>query len=154
MTRVADARGRQPGPRWRCPDARSVPEKPGKLAAWLAERGAAFYLEMLLSGSQQVRPPGPLPDSAVHLAADEHHRVGGQQVSANQGTSTCRSWCFSGFAQTGLAPAPAHPGGIASPPANGRHSRTPRWGQRESRERGMLRPTPTGRGAQVISAAW
>jgi hypothetical protein len=55
-----------------------VPELRGKLAAWLAERGAAFYLEMLLAGSQQVRPPGPLPDSALHLAAAEHHRVAGE----------------------------------------------------------------------------
>lgn len=78
MPRVEDARGREPGPRWRCPDARSVPELRGKLAAWLAERGAAFYLEMLLAGSQQVRPPGPLPDSALHLAAAEHHRIGGE----------------------------------------------------------------------------
>ncbi|TDC79884.1 hypothetical protein [Actinomadura sp. 7K507] len=78
MTRAQDAQGREPGPRWRCPDARRVPELRGRLAAWLAERGGAFYLEMLLAGSQQIRRPGPLPDSAAQLAADEHRRVCGE----------------------------------------------------------------------------
>jgi hypothetical protein len=65
---------------WRCSDPKRLPELWGKLASWLAKRGAAFYLEALLAGSQQVRPPGPLAASATQLAADERRRVTGGEL--------------------------------------------------------------------------
>ena len=57
-----------------------LPEARGKLAAWLDERGADFYLESLIAGSQEIRPPGPLPRSAARLAEDERHRVTGGEL--------------------------------------------------------------------------
>jgi len=52
-----------------------LPEMRGKLATWLDERGTDFYLDSLIAGSREIRPPGPLPGSAARLAADERHRV-------------------------------------------------------------------------------
>lgn len=62
-------------PPWRCPKPAELPELRGKMATWLAERGAGFYLESLLVGSQEIRPPGPLQVSAAQLAAEECRRV-------------------------------------------------------------------------------
>jgi hypothetical protein len=63
------------GSAWRCPEAKQLPELRGKLASWLAERGSGFYLEALLVGSQQLRPPGPLDSSASRLAEQERRRI-------------------------------------------------------------------------------
>lgn len=60
---------------WKFSSPRVLPEMRGKLATWLDECGAAFYLESLVAGSQQIRPPGPLPLSAARLAEDERRRV-------------------------------------------------------------------------------
>ncbi|MFE9107624.1 hypothetical protein [Actinomadura geliboluensis] len=58
----------------------SAPGGQGKLAAWLGERGADFYLESLIAGSQEIRPPGPLTCSAARLVEDERHRVTGGEL--------------------------------------------------------------------------
>jgi hypothetical protein len=64
-------------PFWRCPEPKQLPELRGKLSDWLAEQGKAFYMGALQVGTQQIRPPGPLPTSALQLANDEHRRVTG-----------------------------------------------------------------------------
>jgi hypothetical protein len=72
-TAVPDAHTSEP--RWQCPDPRQLPELRGKLAGWLAKQGPEFYLRCLLHGSQEVRPPGPLPTAAAWLAQQEHRRI-------------------------------------------------------------------------------
>jgi hypothetical protein len=72
---AADPAAGGAGPAWQCPEPKQLPELRGKLASWLAERGSGFYLEVLLTGSQQVRPPGPLATSASRLADQERRRV-------------------------------------------------------------------------------
>lgn len=61
---------------WRCPDPRHVPELRGKLAVWLGEYGADFYLEMSVVGTQLVRPvAADLLTSVSQLAVAERRRV-------------------------------------------------------------------------------
>ncbi|GAA4242318.1 hypothetical protein GCM10022254_74890 [Actinomadura meridiana] len=67
--------GREQNYIWNFSAPHRLPEMRGKLATWLSERGADFYLESLIVGSQQIRPPGPLSQSATRLAEQEHHRV-------------------------------------------------------------------------------
>jgi len=68
-------------PTWPCPPPHLLPELRGDLAQWLAARGAGFYLEMTLIGSQLVRPvASDLAASVAALAEAERCRVAGGEL--------------------------------------------------------------------------